>query len=330
MRMPRLVWALALLLAVPVQAQTDYLEEEYNDDYPAQFLTGNPIFQSGDRLVGSISLHGPAFPSPTDYDLHYLTFAGAGSPGIYRYVFDLDAGGEDSFLVLFDQGLHTTLPFYLGINDDREPGSQFDSRIVFDHFDTTGANSVWGVDISAFDTLGEFDYALTVTREDTPVTDLGLLGRGVHEATGTNQPGAGEWYGFELDTPLDVIIDTEGSDLWDTELALFDANGNTIGGNDDIDPASGNLWSRIERHLDAGRYYVALGSYDQFGINYGSFYNWNLIFDRPLGWDRDGFSGDTFVAPYVVRVTAVPEPGAAALMLVGLAVGALALRRRRT
>lgn len=323
-----LLGVLAITWAGPAFAQTDYPEVEPNDDYPATFLPGNPVFVSGDRLVGSIALHTDPNVSPTDYDVHYVTFAGAGAPGIYRYTFDLDAFGGDSFLVLFDAG-PAAIPYYLGINDDKDPFVDFGSRIVFDHFDTTGANSIWGLDISALDTLGEFDYALAITRELTPVTALGVLGGGLMSLAGVNPLGAGDWYSFTLAAPGMVTLDTAGS-LIDTEMALFGPDGSTIGGNDDVDFPF-DTSSSIARYLAAGTYYVAVGSYTDIPeLDYGgSFYNWSTTHERPLGWDRNGFSGDAWTGPYQLNIALqVPEPQGWAFLLSGLPIVAWAVRRR--
>jgi len=327
--MKRLCLAVAcvVLLAPSCLGQTDRYEEELNDEYPAKFLSGNPLFQSGDRLLGSIALHGEEYWTPTDFDVHNLTFAGTGSPGIYRYVFDLDTGGEDSILVLRSH-VPALSPWYLGFNDDLDPGIVPSSRIVFDHFDKNGADTVWGVDISTYDTLGEMDYALTITREPTPVTSLGAIARGVLQADGlTPGDGSGVWYRFTLEQDAPVTIDTLGSQV-DTQIALFDAMGNTLGASDDVDFWQGDLSSRIRRMLTAGDYFIALTGRDPYGYNLGAFYNWNDALDRPLGWDRDGFAGDTGIGCYRLRVTVgVPEPGPLAL-LAGSGAGAAWLLRR--
>ncbi|MEM7312677.1 MAG: choice-of-anchor Q domain-containing protein, partial [Planctomycetota bacterium] len=90
------------------------------------------------------------------------------------------------------------------------------------------------------------------------------------------------FYRFELDShvmasnSVRLVIDTLGSTLTpsnDTELGLYDATGNLLATDDDID--GGNLLTRLSfgaggvfGDLNAGIYYVSLSSYDtEFGQN---------------------------------------------------------------
>jgi hypothetical protein len=302
-----------LLLSSPVLSQIDYHEEEPNETLPASFLSGNPLFLPGDRLIGSIS--------PDDIDAHYIRFKGAETPGIYRYTFylyDRNQAGGDPVLFLFDT--HDS-PFLLGAYDDF-PGLGLNSRVIFDHFDTTGNDLVYGVGIAGATPFEEFDYAVEWSRERTPVTALGALAGGFRQVVGANSPGEGDWYSFTLDQERSLSIDTLGSELADTELALFDENGNTIAGNDDIDLFGGITAARIETRLPAGTYYVTVGPFD-------SQYNWNNLLNEPLGWDRAGFSADIFSGRYQLNFHVVPEPGSLFTLASGLSCLALFLKRRR-
>jgi hypothetical protein len=315
--MPRFKLMLSLILLLmthPLLAQTDYFEQEPNDAFPPAFLAGNPIMLPGDRLIGSISTD--------DFDLHYLTLRGTGTLGIYRYRFDLTSQngiGGDPFLMLFDT---TEEGYILGFNDDF-PGLGLHSRIYFDHFDLTGADTVFGINIGVASPSEAFDYALAWSREPTPVIALGALTGGYRQVVGAIAPGLGDWYSFTLDQARLLSIDTLGSEIRDTELALFDANGNTIGADDDIQLFEGQLHSRITARLEPGTYYLAVGPYN-------SFYNWNLLLQQPLGWDRDGFSADVVSGGYRLNFHVVPEPGSLYAVLIGLTLLPLTLKRRRS
>ena len=312
---PGLILLGLMAIALPATA-ADHAESEPNDDFPPNFLPGNPLFVNGDRLVGR--------HTTDDTDLQYIRYAGAGAPGIYRYELNM-VEGEDGFIALFDAD--PTTGFNLSINDDF-PGNGTRPRLFFDHFDTTGADTTFGVEVFGFSS--EFDYAVQFNRTAVAVNDLGHIGTGGSVASGTLQPGRGAWHSLTLDQAGLLTLETEGD--VDTELALFDSNGNTIGGDDD---GGVGLLSKISAQLQAGTYYVAVGGYN-------STYNWDLDEGQQLGWDRNGFGSFTdgfFVdfesGPYSLnvglQVAAVPEPGSLALLLTGgvSALGLMARRRRR-
>lgn len=293
------------IAVVPVWA-TDYSEEEPNDDFPPNYLTGNPVFQTGDRFVGTVD-------ADADIDSQYLTFQGAGSAGLWRYVFDIDAGGGDSVLSLYDT---TASGWFLAINDDF-PGLGVGSRLIFDHFDTTGDDVSFGLDVEEFGGNAAFDYAVSWTREEIIPTDLGSLS-GASTEDFTSAAGAGTWYAFTLDTDSTVTIDTFASSPdFDSELALFDSDGNTIGGDDDT---GDDFLSSISADLTAGTYYLAASSWN-------GRYDWDNTADTNIGWDRSGFSGGLDEDPFTLtfNVTPVPEPATMAV----LGIGALALLCRR-
>ena len=301
-----------LSLTIPAFA-TDAPEVEPNDNFPP--TTIGTVFQSGDHLTGSIT--------EGDIDQHYLTVAGAGSPGIYRYDFNLATGGGDSIMSLYDA---TPAGNFLGVNDDF--GGSLSSRLFFDHFDTSGTNTTWGVDIEGLDTTDTFDYSLAVTRTPVSIAPLGNVSGGTISLTGTTERGRSNWYSFTLgQTTASLTLDTLGvaSSDDDTVMTIFDAQGNPIGANDDIS-ANDFRSSLTLNDLAAGTYYVAAG---RFNLRSNlSYVTGNL---RP--WDRSGvgsFSLDPDGAlNFSPGTTAVPEPGSIALFL-GMGVcGAGFLRRRK-
>lgn len=116
-----------------------------------------------------------------------------------------------------------------------------------------------------------------------------------------------DWYSVTLDGTAELDINTFATPdletpVTDTELGLYDIDGNLIANNDD----AGSLYSQIISELDAGTYYIAVGAY-------------NTTFGE-TGWDVS--SASALEGDYVLTV--VPEPASLAL----LALGLLATRRR--
>src|SRR5690606_28358742 len=99
----------------------------------------------------------------------------------------------------------------------------------------------------------------------------------------------------------------------DTELGLFDADGNLVASNDDEDFGAGILTSLLDSNtvgaLADGTYYIAVGA---FNTVYGP--GFDAISDTP--------STGTNVVNFIV----VPAPASAALLGLG---GLAAIRRRR-
>lgn len=296
---------LGLLAAVPASA-ADYFEFEPNNDFPPSFLPGNPVFLSGDRLLGQ--------RNPGESDKHYLRFGGTGAPGLYRYEVNMAEGG-DGFLALFDT---SHVGFNLSINDDFPGNDNGRPRLFFDHFDKTGGETVWGVEVDGFS--GNFDYAVEFHRTPIPIASIGLIGAAGGVGAGEVEAGRGSWFSFSTAQEGQLVLETSGD--FDTEIALFNGHGETINANDDSDSS---LLSRIQTVLPAGTYYIAVGG---FKANY----DWDSFFESPVGWDRDGFGSftDGFfsdfqqgpVGLHIGFTATTPEPGAGTLLAAGVAVAA--------
>ncbi len=119
------------------------------------------------------------------------------------------------------------------------------------------------------------------------------------------------WYSFSHAGGA-FLVDTVGSTLGpdnDTELFLYGSSGALIAADDDT--AGLGLLSRISlADLAAGDYYLAAGGYNMLGA---------------ANWAVSSTSAETGTI-VINGLTAVPEPGAAALVLAAAAAG---LRRRR-
>jgi hypothetical protein len=132
------------------------------------------------------------------------------------------------------------------------------------------------------------------------------------------------WYSFDVGTLTSLIIDTYGSSF-DTELGLYSSIGNRLSINDDAynfsAPGCGWLCSRLSFNssLTAGTYYLAIGRFNT------SFYssNFNVQASGTSGAYRINFATDN-----VASTVPVPEPGALALL--GLGLVGMAARRRKT
>lgn len=311
--MKRLLTYLSIMgIAVTPVLATDYNEEEPNDNFPPGFLTGNPVFQTGDRLLGSMN--------STEADAQYLTFAGTGGAGVYRYTFSVNSSaGGDPILDLFDANT-SALRFFAGNDDVDFDGGDFSSRVSFDVFDVTGLDSVFGVVVQGWNT---FNYAFSWEREAVTVEDLGTLSGSPVTSGFTTVSEGGNWYSFTLDTDADVVIDTAGSDpSFDSELILVNAAGQTIGGNDDIDTAGGNFLSSISASLTAGTYYVAAGTFDSIS-------DWDESTGSSFGYDRSFFWGGFDENDFTLRVSATPVPEPGTMIALGLGAAALLRRRRK-
>lgn len=267
----RFVLALMGVLGLAAHGSSaSYFETEPNNTFPPSFLPSNPLFNSGDGIFGQLL---PA----NDVDYFYVRFAPVATPGIYRYRFDLAAGGLDTVMELFDaQNPRFTLSF----SDDYR---NLEPICVFEQLETVPQIRTWGIMAKHFAGSLVFSYNLTMTRELVTPVDLGGLGDGTTSRIGVSPVGGlSNWYTFTLPEESDVTIDTIGNlGNIDTELVLFDANGVTVAANDDIDRGLSNLFSKIQRHLPAGTYYTAVSRYNVA-------HNWNEATNTLAEWDRHG------------------------------------------
>ena len=265
---------LSLMTMITSSQAVLYFEVESNNTFPPNFLTGNPLIQSGDQVFGSIT--------SGDVDMHYLRYAGTNVPGIWRYRFDMLANSQDTFLQILD---HTGSGNIIAENDDY-PNRIGESVSHFDYFDPNGQPVVFGFKLRHYTATGIIpNYFLTLTRTRITPYELGTLAPGHTQRLEPNPLGGfTNWYRFTLDKESDVVIDTIGvSSGIDTELILMDANGTMLAGNDDIDITFSIFTSKIEKHLPAGVYYAASGRFNMA-------YNWNLNTNQAGPWDRTGMA----------------------------------------
>ncbi|MBC7805310.1 MAG: PEP-CTERM sorting domain-containing protein [Akkermansiaceae bacterium] len=148
-----------------------------------------------------------------------------------------------------------------------------------------------------------------------PPTPISVAG----SATGTLAAGEIDWYSFVNPGGI-LTIDTLGSTLGttpnenDTEIAVYDAAGNLLGENDDIDFDADNFLSALTGTLITGdTYYIAVGAFDS-------------VFDNQF----IATSTSAITGTYQLNiVTTVPEPGTVVLLGMGFcAIGCLAARRK--
>lgn len=144
--------------------------------------------------------------------------------------------------------------------------------------------------------------------------------------TATYAASAIKWYKFHLDNAtttggngitINTLLNGSGTNIDDTELALFDASGNLVDSDDDDD--DNNLgYSTTRSHmqfgagkaanLSAGDYYVAVGAYNS-----------------TFGWGFSATSTSTYSGDITLAIQAVPEPAS----VLALGLGAVALLRRK-
>jgi hypothetical protein len=216
---------------------------------------------------------------------------------------------QTSFTTLTGEGRVYTVPF--------NPAGNWTFRF-YESFDDGGTSSV----DARWDSI-TFEY-----REDpSALHDFGTINApGTYSVT--RALGAREILWYTLVLPVDVTsasglsleINTLGSSLStsnDTEIALYDAFGNKIAENDDIDLGGGNLLSRLvfgaggSRDLTAGVYFIGAGGFDT---------TWSDVFAS----STSSYTGDLVLN----IVTNVPEPASMMVLGAGLA-GLLGLRRRK-
>jgi hypothetical protein len=224
---------------------------------------------------------------------------------------DFQMFAQGSFTTLTGEGRVYTVPFNFN------PAGDWTFRF-YESFDDGGPGNV----DARWDSI-TFEY-----REDpSALHDFGTINApGTYSVT--RALGAREILWYTLVLPVDVTsasglsleINTLGSSLStrnDTEIALYDAFGNKIAENDDIDLSGGNLLSRLvfgaggSRDLTAGVYFIGAGGYDT---------TWSNV----LASSASSYTGNLVLN----IVTNVPEPASMVALGAGLA-GLLGLRRRR-
>ncbi|MEN3002669.1 MAG: PEP-CTERM sorting domain-containing protein [Armatimonadota bacterium] len=228
-------------------------------------------------------------------------------------------GGAQTTFQMFTQGAFTTLQgsgtvYTVPFN----PAGNWTFRF-YESFDDGGTGSV----------DARWDYITFEYREDpTALHDFGTINTGGAPQTfSVTRPLAAReilWYRIVLPvavTAADLLtleINTFGSSLApsnDTEIALYDANGNKIAENDDI--GGGNLLSRLvfgyggSQDLPAGVYYIGAGAYNT---------TWANVFASSTSTNTGNLQLNI--------ITNVPEPASMIALGAGLA-GLLGLRRRK-
>lgn len=96
------------------------------------------------------------------------------------------------------------------------------------------------------------------------IETIDLNSNKIFQAAGANNYVTHKEFKFTLDSNKDIVLETSAgnSKALDTTLTLYDANHNIIARNDNIDGTNGNNFSRIEKQLSQGTYYV---KYDEHG-----------------------------------------------------------------
>lgn len=288
---------------------------------------GQVVLNLGNLVVGDvplqINLNGGAIPAGT-YSSATLTTdwtAGPGIPfsneGIWALTNGFDLGTSTFFV---DPGaapnsLGSQDPVSLAWNVNFDVNYNGGGTLIFNALQTFGGSSAnWGNTILTLNEGG------VVTPPPPINADLGTNPNGM-----TILPiAAGEVQWFEFDVTGGAgaqpwQIDTFGSTNTggsfgddDTEVGLYDSNGNLIATNDDFDFGGGILTSALSSagvgNLADGTYYIAVG-------------NFNTTFGPAFGV----VSTSTAVGTNKLTVSFVPAPASIAV----LGLGGLAVARRR-
>ena len=215
--------------------------------------------------VASADDHGDSFRSATRVALPSET-AGVIDPGNDAdwFEFEISASGNVAAEISGDLdvsgALYDDYGNVLAINDDSEP---------FRIWLRLNAGTYYVRVTSLGSATGSYVLHLRsgAAEEDhgnstSSATRVALLS----ETAGTIDWGRdSDWFGFEVSASVAVTAETTGG--LDTAGALYDAAGDWLASDDDSAPGGG-LNFRIHRELDAGTYFVRVGSY---GLKTGSY-----------------------------------------------------------
>lgn len=255
-----------------------YPEVEPNNTFPGTLLAGDPTIKSGAVIVGQIM---PA----NDLDYFQIKTRAVAAPGIYRYRFDVACNNGDAQLDVYDALSQSNM---LAANDDYL-NRGFEPVCIFDMLEPAPQIRTWNLFLRHFNSGTIPSYLLTITFDPITPYSFGILSGGTTSTVVSNPAGGlPNWLTFTLAQESDVTIDTIGAiNGADTELALMNAQGQTVAANDDMDRDLGVYTSKIVTHLVPGTYYIAASRYNMSC-------NWNESTNTTLGWDRSGagFLGD--------------------------------------
>ena len=100
------------------------------------------------------------------------------------------------------------------------------------------------------------DYILYLNLSKVNVRPLGILNKSVIlNESGHISDSDSDFFEFEVSEPMSASIETSGED-GDSEICLYDSEQNEIECNDDYN----GLWSYVESTLQAGKYYIEVGT----------------------------------------------------------------------
>lgn len=223
-------------------------------------------------------------------------FALTNAPSLSAPIFHIDPGPLPGS---GDNGNPTTLS-YTGFLDTPYTGG---NPLYFANLQTFGgSNAAWS----------SISLSLTNNTVTPPAAESVSLGGSLNT---TLAAGEVKWYKFEVTTSGSYTFDTLGSVLLadnDTEIGLYNAAGDLVATNDDIDFNGENYLSAITATLEPGEYYLAAGAYNTtFGVGFNA------------------VSTSEYTGSLVVNgISPVPEPGF--LIAAGVAAaGVTRFRRKR-
>jgi len=230
--MSKACFALFACMALGTARGADFPEQEPNNTFPPASVLG--LLNSGDRVVGSIS-------SGTDVDYHYIKVAGTGTPGLYRYRFQITGvpAGGDSQLTIFDTGNpYNTLV----LSDDAEP-DVLTSDARYDLW-TDGTTTQWGLLVEGYYDTDIWPYQVKVTVTPISAIEAGSFAQGA----------------FAIDTSPTSGIPGQ---IGDTALTLFNSSHGVVATDDD----GGTDWlSKIDlpSGLPPGDYWACVSAFETY------------------------------------------------------------------